>query len=46
MFDILKFNKEDFIFTNKPFINSKLTYVCDIKDNSVSIEMKFMIKKY
>jgi hypothetical protein len=45
MFDVFKLNKEDFIYTNKPFVNSKLSYVCDIKDYSDSFELDFMVKK-
>lgn len=45
MFDVFKFKKEDFIYTSKSFVNSKLTYVCDIKDFSDSFELDFIIQK-
>ena len=45
MFDIFKFKEEDFIYTDKPFVNSKLSYVCDIIKFSESFELDFIVNK-
>lgn len=51
MFDVFKLKEENFIYTDKPFVNSKLTYVCDINDFRYydscgdSFELNFIIEK-